>query len=55
VQYIKQKQYKPTAVIMLTDGYLDGSPAVFDVPTLWGVVDNEAFKAPCGQVLHIQP
>jgi predicted metal-dependent peptidase len=52
--YIEEKEYKPQGVIVLTDGEFYGdAPAVFRVPTLWGVVNNENFVPPCGKVLHI--
>ena len=53
VQYVRDKKYQPKGVIWLTDGYLDGSNAVMEVPALWGVVDNDHFKPPQGKAVHI--
>lgn len=56
VQYVRAKKYKPVAAIWLTDGYLDGSEGQargMDIPQLWGVVDNTAFRAPTGKVVQI--
>jgi len=54
VKYIAEKQYKPRAVIWLTDGYLDGSNAVVPCAALWGIVDNESFVPPQGKAIHIK-
>ncbi len=54
VKYIAEKQYKPRAVVWLTDGYLDGNSAVVPCAALWGVVDNEAFVPPQGKAVHIK-
>ena len=54
VKYIAEKQYKPRAVIWLTDGYLDGNNAVVPCAALWGIVDNESFIPPQGKAIHIK-
>ena len=54
VKYIAEKQYKPRAVIWLTDGYLDGDNAVVPCAALWGIVDNESFIPPQGKAIHIK-
>jgi predicted metal-dependent peptidase len=54
VNYIAEKQYKPRAVIWLTDGYLDGNNAVVPCAALWGIVDNESFVPPQGKAIHIK-
>lgn len=56
VEYVRAKKYKPVAAIWLTDGYLDGTESQargMDIPQLWGVVDNTAFRAPTGKAVHI--
>jgi predicted metal-dependent peptidase len=53
VRHIVEKQYKPRAVIWLTDGELYGPAPVVNVPVLWGVVNNEHFVAPEGKTIHI--
>lgn len=47
------KSQAPKAVLILTDGYLDGSYAPLKVPVLWGVVNHRSFRAPQGAVVHI--
>ena len=54
VKYIAEKQYKPRAVIWLTDGYLGGNNAVVPCAALWGIVDNESFIPPQGKAIHIK-
>ena len=54
VKYIAKKQYKPRAVIWLTDGYLSGDNAVVPCAALWGIVDNEQFIPPQGKAVHIK-
>lgn len=53
VNYIRAKNYKPTAVIWLTDGYIDASPTPACANELWGVVDNTRFRPAHGKVVHI--
>ncbi len=52
-EYVAEKQYKPVAVIYLTDGYIESSYTVPDVPCLWGVVDNKSFKPRVGMKVDI--
>lgn len=52
-QYIREKQYKPKAVIWLTDGDFYAHPGSLDIPQLWGVVDNPRFVPTQGKVVHI--
>ena len=51
--YMQIKNYKPTAVIWLTDGYLDACPTAVCSNELWGVVNNDHFKPAHGKVLRI--
>lgn len=53
-RYIAEKKYKPKAVVMLTDGYIESQ---YDVPpgnVLWGIFGNSRFVPIRGKVLHIQ-
>jgi predicted metal-dependent peptidase len=52
-QYVAQKEYKPAAVIYLTDGYIESQYDTVDAPCLWGVVDNERFMPLVGQKVNI--
>lgn len=54
-QYMAEKQIKPKAVIMLTDGYIEDDYVLPDVPVLWGVVENDNFMPQRGKVLRIRP
>ncbi|CAB4241120.1 vWFA domain containing protein [uncultured Caudovirales phage] len=52
--HIREKKYKPKAVILLSDGYIESQ---YEVPTgnvLWGIVNNARFVPLRGKVLHIQ-
>lgn len=51
--YITTKNYKPTAVVWLTDGYLDACPVSVCANELWGVVNNDSFKPAHGKTLRI--
>ena len=51
--YIATKSYKPTAVIWLTDGYLDVCPTSVCTNELWGVINNDHFKPAHGKALRI--
>lgn len=53
VDYINKKQLKPQCVIFLTDGYIGTEPTGLQVPSLWGVVDNEQWFAKSGKTMHI--
>lgn len=52
-RYIAEKQYKPVAVIYLTDGYIESDYVVPPLPCLWGVVDNERFVPRVGKKVNI--
>ena len=51
--YIKEKQYKPKAVIYLTDGYIESEYIMPTSPVLWGVVDNDNFVGKKGKTIRI--
>ncbi len=51
--YLKDKNIKPQAVIVLTDGYLGGSWGQWDCPVLWCVIDNKSALPDCGATVHI--
>jgi predicted metal-dependent peptidase len=52
-EYISEKQYKPVAVVYLTDGYIETTYVMPKVPCLWGVVDNTTFIPAKGGVVRI--
>ena len=51
--YIVKHDFKPTAVIWLTDGYLDACPVAVCGNELWGVVNNDSFQPAHGKALRI--
>ena len=53
-KYLREKQIKPQAAIILTDGYLGGSWGVWHVPVLWCVLDNTSAAPNNGKVVHIE-
>jgi predicted metal-dependent peptidase len=52
--YMRDKQIKPRAVVMLTDGYIEDTYQLPDVPVLWGVVENDDFVPQRGKVMRIK-
>ena len=53
-EYVREKQYKPKAVIYLTDGYIESNYSVCDgTQVLWGVVDNDHFVPSKGKAVRI--
>ena len=52
-KYVREKQYKPKATILLSDGYIESQYDCVDGPLLWGIVDNPAFLPIKGKVIHI--
>jgi len=51
--YIVAKQYKPQAVVYLTDGYVESDYTLPAAPCLWGVVDNAHFQPRAGKKVNI--
>lgn len=52
-RYIKDKNIKAQAVIVLTDGYLGGSWGTWQAPVLWFIADNKSATPNTGKVLHV--
>ena len=52
-EYIREKEYKPKAVIIITDGYIESQYELPEAPVLFGVVDNERFVPLRGKVIHL--
>lgn len=51
--YVEAKKYKPVAIIMLTDGYIESDYRMLEIPTLWGIVDNDTFVPRRGKMINI--
>lgn len=54
MRYIKEKNIKPEAVIMLTDGHVGEWGNEWDSPLLWVVAHNKRASAPVGKTIHIK-
>jgi predicted metal-dependent peptidase len=53
-QYLKEKNIKPEAVIVLTDGYVPNWGFGWESPTLWVVANNKSAVADNGKTIHIK-
>ena len=56
--FMGEKQMKPDALIMLTDGYMSSNASQWaDVscPVLWCVIGNANLQIPKGQVVRVEP
>lgn len=56
VDFMLEKEFKPDALIMLTDGYMHTNKpkwAAIKAPTLWCVIGNDNYEVPNGQKLNI--
>ena len=51
--YMREQGIRPQAVIVFTDGYIDGRLDGWDCPVLWCVLDNKGFDTDIGRILHI--
>jgi predicted metal-dependent peptidase len=51
--YITTKKYKPKAVLILTDGYIESNYRLPEVPVLFGVCDNDHFTGSRGKTVRI--
>jgi len=51
--YIATKKYKPKAVLILTDGYIESDYDLPDAPVLFGVCDNDHFVGRSGKTVRI--
>ena len=57
VDFMLEKEFKPDALIMLTDGYMHSNKpkwAAIKAPTLWCVIGNDNYEVPNGQKLVIK-
>lgn len=52
-EYIREKQYKPKATIILTDGWIESQYEAPEGQLLWGVVDNDHFVPSKGKAVRI--
>lgn len=54
VDYMKEKNLKPDAIIQLTDGYIGSWGEDWSAPILWTIVRNKTTFAPVGKTIHIK-
>lgn len=52
-EFLKEKGIKPTATIVLTDGFFWGGWGDWDHPVLWVIIGNKRATPPCGSVIHV--
>jgi predicted metal-dependent peptidase len=53
-QYLKEKNIRPEATIILTDGYVPNWGFGWESPTLWVVANNKGVTADNGKTIHIK-
>ena len=51
--YMRKHNIKPTACVVLTDGFISGRTDGWVTPVLWCILDNKRFSSQSGKVLHI--
>lgn len=52
--YMQDKQIRPQAAVVLTDGHLWGGWGAWSCPTLWAIIDNPKATPDVGKALHIE-
>ena len=52
-EFLKEKDIKPEATVVLTDGHFWGGWGDWDHPVLWVIIDNKGAKPPFGSVIHV--
>jgi predicted metal-dependent peptidase len=55
--FLREKKFKPDALVVLTDGYMHSTPENWrhiGFPSLWCVIGNDSYKPPHGQLLLIK-
>ena len=53
-EYLKEKNIKPEAIIMLTDGYVPQWGDEWKAPVLWTIVRNKNANPTVGKAVHIK-
>lgn len=53
-RYLKENNINPTAIIVLTDGYLGDAWGTWDAPILWCILDNNTARPTVGSSTHIK-
>ena len=53
-EYMREHNITPSAVVVLTDGYLFGGWGTWTCPVLWTILDNEHANPDVGKRVHIK-
>ena len=53
-EYMRENNITPSAVVVLTDGYLYGGWGTWTCPVLWTILDNEHANPDVGKRVHIK-
>jgi len=53
-EYMRENNITPSAVVVLTDGYLFGGWGTWTCPVLWTILDNENANPDVGKRVHIK-
>lgn len=54
MEYLKENNIKPEAIIMLTDGYIGEWGNEWEAPILWTICGGNAVVAPVGKTIHVK-
>lgn len=54
IEFMKEKNIKPEAIIILTDGHIDNWGTEWNAPVLWTIVRNRGTDAPVGKTIHVR-
>lgn len=54
ISYMAEKNIKPEAIIMLTDGDIGNWGSEWNAPVLWTIVRNKGKTAPVGKTIHVR-
>jgi predicted metal-dependent peptidase len=54
--FMAEQKIRPDALVVLSDGYMDSSPAAWAgvrAPVLWCLIGSKTFKIPCGKCVFV--
>jgi hypothetical protein len=54
ISYMNEKNIKPEAIIVLTDGEINSWGSEWNAPILWTIVRNKRVVAPVGKTIHVR-
>tara|TARA_R110000822_G_scaffold267547_2_gene391052 strand:- start:900 stop:2084 length:1185 start_codon:yes stop_codon:yes gene_type:complete len=53
-KYMQDNNIKPTAAVIMTDGYLSGGWGKWTCPVFWALVNNPEGRPPTGKYVHVE-